>query len=201
MKKDRVKFSVSDEAGYKSKVGDPLGIQQQGAAIQLGAALDAKVITAIETSPQTSATGAIWSTVGNSPLVDFGTAVANPRPYKADFVVMAVDVYAAYIGNDFIKTMGTGNPGGMKGSIGKVPGVDLDVYVSDDITAKSILVGATNGYPAVVGNGPVRVRDWDDPNSAAKMYQMDVFRQVKAPIFLNSSGLNMAMYQVTAVIA
>ena len=201
LKKDRVKFSVSDEAGYKSKVGDPLGIQQQGAAVRLGATLDKKVVTAMETSPQTGATAAAWSTVGNNPLIDLGAAVTAILPYKANFVIMPKNVYAKYIGNDFIKTMGTGNPGAMKGAIGKVPGVDLDIYVDDNVTAKSVIVGATNGYPAVIGNGPVKVRDWDDPNAGAKMYQMDVFRQVKAPIFLNSSSLNMAVRVVTAVIA
>lgn len=201
LKKDRVKFSVSDEAGYRSKAGDPLGIQQQGAAVRLGATLDKKIVTAMETSPQTGATAAAWSTVTNNPLIDLGAAVAALKPYGADFVIMPKNVYAKYIGNDFIKTMGTGNPGVMKGSIGKVPGVDLDIFVDDNVTAKSVIVGATNGFPAVVGNGPVKVRSWDDEEAGAQMYQMDVFRQAKAPIFLNSSELSMSVYTVTAVIA
>ena len=72
-------------------------------------------------------------------------------------------------------------------------------WINDNVTANSILVGASNGMPAVVGNGPVKVREWDDGPIGATMYQMDVFRQAVAPVHLNSSSLNMSIYQVTAV--
>ena len=200
LKKDRIKFAVSDEAGYKSKAGDPLAIQKTGGGVQLAAILDKKIATAFETSPQTSGTGAAWDTVTNNPLIDLGTAVAALRPYKADAVCMHSDVWAHYVSNDLIKTAGTGNPPAFSGAVAKVPGLDLDIFVNDNFTATSAVVVATNGMPAVIGNGPVKVRSWDAEELGAKMYQMDVFRQVKAPIYANSSSLNMSVYEVTAVI-
>lgn len=200
LKKDRIKFASSDEAGYKSKVGDPLAIQKIGGGVQLAATLDKKIAAAFETSPQTSSTGAIWSTVTNNPLLDLGTAAAALRPYKADAVCMHSDVWAAYLSNDLIETAGTGNPPAMSGAVSKVPGLDLDIFINDNFTATSAVVVATNGMPAVIGNGPVKVRKWDSEDIGAVMYQADVFRQVKAPIYTNASSLNMAVYEVTAVI-
>lgn len=200
LKKDRIKFSVSDEAGYKSKVGDPLAIQKVGGGVQLAAILDKKIATAFETSPQTSSTGSAWDTVTQNPLVDLATAVAALRPYKADALCMHSDVFAHYISNDLIKTAGTGNPAAFTGAVMKVPGLDLDIFVNDNFTATSAVVVATNGMPAVIGNGPVKVRSWDAEELGAKMYQMDVFRQVVAPIYKTSGSLNMAAYEVTAVI-
>ena len=200
LKKDRVKFASSDEAGYKSKAGDPLAIQKVGAGVRLAATLDKKIATAFETNPQTAATAAAWDTVTNNPLIDIGIAVAALGPYKADALCMHSDVWAKYLANDLIKDAGTGNPAAMKGAVGRVPGLDLEIFVNDNFTDTSATVVATNGMPAVIGNGPVKVRPWDDPNLGAAMYQMDVFRQVVAPIQKTSGGLNMAAYEITAVI-
>jgi hypothetical protein len=201
LKKDRIKFAVSDEAGYKSKAGDPLAIQKVGGGVQLAAILDKKIATAFETSPQTGATAAAWDTTTNNPLIDIATAVAALRPYKADAICMHSNVFAHYISNDLIKTAGTGNLTAFEGAVMRVPGVNLDIFVNDNFTATSATVVATNGMPAVIGNGPVKVRSWDAEDSGAKMYQMDVFRQVVAPIYKNSSSLNMAAYEITSVIS
>jgi len=201
LKKDRVYVASSDEAGYKSKAGDPLKLQTGSAGIRLANVLDKKIVSAFETSPQTSSTGGAWSTVTENPLIDLATAAVGVRPYKADFVVMPSAVYTEYLQNEFMETTAAYVPSEAAGAASKVPGLELDIYVNDNVTAKSILVGASNGMPAVVGNGPVKVREWDDGPIGATMYQMDVFRQAVAPVHLNSSSLNMSIYQVTSVIA
>ena len=201
LKKDRVYVASSDEATYKSKAGDPLSLQTNSAGIRLANVMDKKIVAAFETSPQTSGTGGAWSTVDNNPLIDLATGAVGCRPYKADFVVMPSAVYTAYLQNEFMETTAAYVPSEAAGSASKVPGLELDIYVNDNVAAKSILVGASNGTPAVVGNGPVKVREWDDGPLGARMYQMDVFRQAVAPVHLNSSSTNMSIYQVTAVIA
>ena len=201
LKKDRVFVASSDEATYKSKAGDPLTIQVNSAGVRLANILDKKIATAMQTSPQTSGTGGAWSDPSNNPLIDLATGVVGVRPYKADFVVMPAAVYTKYLQNDFIETTASYNPSEAKGSVAKVPGVELDIYINDDMTAKSILVGSSTGTPVAVGNGPVKVREWDEATLGARMYQMDVFRQAVAPVFTNSSSLNMSVYQVTSVIA
>jgi len=199
LKKDRVKLAISDEAEYRSMTGNPLDIQKNAAAARLAAALDDKIIAALETSPQTTSTAGAWSTSTNNPLADLGVAAAGLRPYKADFVIMTSNVWAKYIANDFVKSVGTGNPPALKGAVGTVPGLDLNIFIDDTLTAKSCMVGASNGMPAILGQGPVKVRT-DDSMDGGTIYQMDVYRQVKAPIMTNGSSLNMAAYQVTSVI-
>lgn len=201
LKKDRVKFSVSDEAGYKSKAGDPLGIQKIGAGTRLANILDKKIVIALQTSPQTSGSAGEWATITNNPLADLAFAVDSILPYKADFCVMPATVHAKYTANNLIKDAGTGNPAAFKGAVGKVPGLDLDIFINSNCTAKSCTVGSSSGLAAVIGNGPVKVRSWDAEELGAKMYQMDVFRQVKAPIFKTSGNLNMSAYKLTNVIA
>lgn len=47
---------------------------------------------------------------------------------------------------------------------------------------------------------PVIVRE-EDSMSGGVIYQVDVFRQAKAPILKTAGALNMGAYQLTAVIA
>lgn len=201
LKKDRVKLAASDESVYKSKAGDPLSIQKTAAGTQLANVLDKKIIKALETTPQTVATAGAWSTITNNPLADLSKAVTGILPYVADFVIMTPDVHTKYISNDFVKNAGQGNPAALKGAINTVPGLGLNVFVNSQLTTKSCMVGSSTGICVALGNGPVKVRNWDDGSLGAKVYQMDVYRQAKAPIFLNSSSKNMSAYQVTAVIA
>jgi hypothetical protein len=200
LKKDRVKFAASDEATYKSSAGDPMTIQKTAAGASLAAVLDKKIVAALETTPQTTATAGAWSTASNNPLADLSKAVTGVLPYTADFVIMTPDVHTKYISNDFVKNAGQGNPAALKGAINTVPGLGLDIFVNSNLTAKSCIVGSSTGICVALGNGPVKVRNWDDPGLGAKVYQMDVYRQAKAPIFLTSGSKNMSAYQVTAVI-
>jgi len=208
LKKDRVKLAVSDEAQYRSMTGDPLEIQKSGAGVKLAAELDYKIVKALETSPQTSASAAhSWDTVTTNPLVNLGLAVARIKPYKADFVIMDSEVWGKYIGLDFVKDVEVRKNPEMDDALTRVPGMNLDIFIDDNLTDHSFMVGASNGMPAVLGNGPVKVRQWDSEHNGATIYQMDVYRQVKAPIFLTDAdaplgaGLNMAAYQVTDLIA
>lgn len=201
LKKDRVKLAATDESTYKSSAGDPLAIQKTGAAAELARILDKKVIAALQTTPQTGATGAIWSTATNSPLADVATAVAAIGPYPADFAVMPGAVHAKYLLNNTISAISTGNPAALTGAVGMIPGYNIPIFVDENVTAKSAIIGSAQGMAAVIGNGPVKVRQWDSPENGATIYQMDVWRQVKAPIFLTDSNLNQAVYQITGVIA
>jgi hypothetical protein len=199
LKKDRIKVARSDESRFKSRAGDPLALQIDAAAMRLAAILDKKVVTAMQTSPQTASTAAIWSTATNNPMVDIARAVAAVRPYKADFIIMPSAVWAKYVSNDYTKNYWTGNPDAASQAVATIPGLGLKVYINENVTAKSCLIGASN-IGAVLGQGPIVTRDWDDPKGA-HIYQIDNFRQVVAPIMKNSSSLNMAVYQTTAVIA
>lgn len=142
LKKDRVKLAVSDEAGLKSRAGDPLDIQIAGAGAELARILDKKIVAALEVTPQTGAAAGLWSTVTVNPLVDLGTAVAAILPYKADFCVMPSAVWAQYLKNDYVKNISTGNPAALQGAVGRVPGLNLDIFVNSNCTAKSVTVGA-----------------------------------------------------------
>lgn len=200
LKKDRVKIGVSDEAKFKSRTGDPLSLQVDAAAMRLANILDKKIVTAMETSPQTHATLAAWSTVTNNPMRDFAMAVAGIRPYKADFAIMPSAVYSALVGNNYTAQFATGNPDAMSKAVAKIPGLDLKVYINENVTAKSVLVGCSGAPACALGIGPVQVRE-EDSMSGGRIYQIDTWRQAKAPILKNASNLNMGVYQVTAVIA
>lgn len=203
LKKDRIKVGKSDEAQYKSKKGDPLSLQKSAGALRLAQMLNKKIVAAMNTSPQTS-TGGDWTGTTTNPLTDIGTAVAAIRPYKADFIVMSQDVWKAYVAN--AKTMNwiTGNPSALKGAMTKIPGYELDVFVSqevDDLGAgadgtEAAFVGCKVAPASVIGQGPVKVRT-KDVMSGGEVYQIDTWRQVKAPILTNASSLNMACYKLT----
>lgn len=202
LKKDRVKLARSDEAKHRSEGGDPLAIQKMAAASELAKILNKKVITALQTAPQTSGSAGVWSTATNSPLADIGTAVAALE-FPADFVIMPPAVFVKYLSTNAIQAIGTGNPAALKGCVGTVPGYDLPIFVdkTGTVTAKSAIVGSAQGFGACIGNGPVEVREWDDPNAGARIYQLDVFRQAKAPVFKTDAALNASVYQITGVIA
>jgi len=180
--------------------GDPLALQKQGTGAQLARILDKKIALAHQVTPQTSGAAGVWSTITVNPLADLGVAAAAILPYKADYVIMPSNVWAKYMANDFVKNVAAGNPPALAGALAKVPGLNLDIFINNDITAKSCIVGATNGYATVLGQGPVDVKT-EESMDGGTIYQMDVFRQVKSTIFKTGGDLNMSAYQLTEVIA
>jgi len=197
LKKDRVKLGVSDEARYKSKAGDPLALQKTASASRLAYILDKKVVAALQTSPQTGAVIGVWNS--GHPLADIGTAIAALRPFKADFCIMTPAVWAIYCGNADIT--GSGNLGAAEkaGALVKVPGYNIDIYVCSFLTAKTVIVGASQAPAFAYGVGPVKVRQ-EDKMEGGEVWQIDVFRQCVAPILKTSGSLNMAAYVLTSVI-
>ena len=203
LKKDRILIGRSDEAQYKSKKGDPLALQKAGGALRLAQIMNKKIVAAMNTSPQTSA-GGDWTGTTTNPLTDIGTAVAAIRPYKADFIVMSQDVWRAYTANAKTTIYVTGQPGALKGVMTRVPGFELDVFVSkevDDLAAgaegtEAAFVGCRNAPAVVIGQGPVKVRT-EDTLSGGTVYQIDTWRQALAPILKNASNLNMGCYKLT----
>jgi hypothetical protein len=200
LKKDRVRLVATDESRYRASAGDPLQLQIGSSGDALAQALDKKIAMALEVDPQTDAATAAWSTVTNNPLIDLSIAFAKLRPYRADYVVMTSDVWAAFAGNDYTSKFTTGAPDKLSGVVSVIPGLNLKVYVSDDITAKTCLVGASGAPSVAVGNGPVKVRT-KDLEQGGELYQVDVWRQAVAPIMKDDLGLNKAVFQLTGVIA
>jgi len=200
LKKDRVKLMSSDEAEIKSLKGSPLSIQVSASAMQLSATLDKKSAEALDTAPQTVSAATLWDTPTNNIYKEISRAKALMKPYKPDAIIMTQDVYDAYISNDTLLTLATGNPTVMQNSEGIMPGTSLNIFVDDNITAKSAILCKSQVCGAI-GQGPVKARQWDDGDSGAKVYQYDVFRQAKDCIFKNSSDENMAAVQITGLIS
>jgi hypothetical protein len=200
LKKDRVKVAVTDEARYKSRAGDPLSLQEGGASDRLAQLLNKKIVTAMNTTPQTSA-GSDWSG-SNNPIADIGTAVAAIRPYRPDTVIMGTVAFANYVGNSSIANFGTGNIGQFANAVAVVPGYNLPIYVSsevdDNVADDATFVVASKAPGAVIGNGPVKVRR-KDLMSGAEVYQIDVWREVVSNIHDTGSSTNKAVYKLTGL--
>lgn len=199
LKKDRVKLAASDEAKFRSRGGDPLQIQISGAGQDLADKLDKKTIAAFDTSPQTGAASAPWSTTTNSIYYDLTTAIQACKPYKANFIVMAEDTFSAYCQNETLLKLSYGSPSVLAGAVGRVPGLGLDIFTDSRVTSGAAFVGASK-YCAILGKGPAKIGTTDDRNAGAVVYVSDVWRQVKAPIYKNASGLNKALYKITGLV-
>lgn len=199
LKKDRVKLAASDEAKFRSRGGDPLQIQISGAGQDLADKLDKKTIAAFDTSPQTGAASAPWSTTTNSIYYDLTTAIQACKPYKANFVVMAEDTFSAYCQNETLLKLSYGTPSVLAGAVGRVPGLGLDIFTDSRVTPGAAFVGASK-YCAILGKGPAKIGTTDDRNAGAVIYVSDVWRQVKAPIYKNANGLNKALYKITGLV-
>jgi hypothetical protein len=200
LKKDRVKVAVTDEARYKSRAGDPLTLQEGGASDRLAQLLNKKIVTALNTTPQTTA-GSDWGGA-NNPIADIGIAVAAIRPYRPDVVVMGTVAFANYVGNASIANFGTGNIGQFANAVAVVPGYNLPIYTSsevDDNVADDVaFIVASKAPGSVIGNGPVKVRR-KDLMSGAEVYQIDVWRQVVSNIHDTGSTTNKAVYKLTGL--
>lgn len=197
LKKDRVKIGVSDEARYKSKAGDPLALQKGSAALRLAQILNKKIVAALNTTPCEVA-GSDWKTQTNNPISDIGQALAKIKPYKGDFILMDSTAWAAYSSNVYTTNYASPIPGLAIGALSRVPGYELDIFVSDEVTDGYAYVGAKNAPAAVIGNGPVKVRK-EDVMSGGEVYQIDVWRQVKAPIMFDSDTSNNACCRMTGL--
>ena len=197
LKKDRVKIGRSDEATFKSMAGDPLALQKGGASLRLAQILNKKIVAALDTTPCLQTTAGTWKTQANNPIVDIGLMMAKVKPYKADFILMDSTAWAAYSSNQYT-TAQLGIVGKAPGAVSRVPGYELDIFVSDEVTDGYVYVGAKNAPPAVFGQGPVKVRS-KDVMEGGEVYQIDVFRQVVGPIMFDSDDSNNACCRMTGV--
>lgn len=199
LKKDRVKIGRSDEAAYKSNAGDPLALQKGSAALRLAQILNKKIVAALNTTPSIAATAGSWKTQTNNPIADIGQMIAKVKPYKADWILMDSTAWAAYSSNAYT-TAQLGIIGKAPGAVSRVPGYELDIYVSDEVTDGYVYVGARKAPAAVIGNGPVKVRT-KDVMDGGEVHQIDVWRQVVAPIMFDADTSNNACCRMTGVTA
>ena len=197
--KDRVKISVSDEATLDSDVGDPLAIQRGQAASELAANLEKLIAESLATTPQTY-TPADWTSV--SPLLTIGQMINQLRPYRASAVIMAPDVYAAYVAKLGNGIFLGGSAADLEKGFLTVPGYNIPVLSSTawaDASANTVAVVANDCPAVVLGQGGVKAREWDDPELGAKIYQYDVWRTPVSNLRQTDSNKNRGV--ITCVIS
>lgn len=193
-----MKIGRSDEAMYKSNAGDPLALQKGAASLRLAQILNKKIVAALNTTPCLQTCAGTWKMTTNNPLEDISLMMAKVKPYKADFILMDTTAFAAYSSNPITRAYIVGVAGVTKGALTRVPGYELDLFVSDEVTDGYVYVGARNAPAAVFGQGPVKVRS-KDVMEGGEIYQIDVFRQVVGPIMFDSDDSNNACCKMTGV--
>jgi hypothetical protein len=196
--KDRVKLAVSDESVMESDVGDPLMIQKSAAAAELAENLETLIATQIATTPQT-ATTADWDSV--SPIKTIGGMVGTLSPYRATAVVMDPDPFAQYVAALASSTYSIGSPEDLAKGIARVPGYNIPVFPSKpfgDASGNAVAVISANCPGVILGQGGVKVREWDNPELGAKEYQYDVWRTPLSNLRQTSSTTNKGI--ITCVI-
>lgn len=202
LKKDRIKVAVSDESRYKSKAGDPMGLQITTGSSRLSQMLNKKIVDCLDTTPQTSA-GSDWGG-SNNPLADLGTAIAAIKPFTPSHVLMGTSAFKNYISNSSIATFGSGNVSQFESAVAVVPGYNIPIIASsevdDNVTDgdEVAFVVAKEAPGAVIGNGPVKVRR-KDLMSGGEVYQIDVWRQVVGMVHDTGSTTNKAVYKLTGL--
>ena len=196
--KDRIRIGVSDESGIDSDVGDPLQLQKTQAAAELAGNLQTLIATSLAATPQVQAT-ADWDTV--SPLLTLGQMIQTLRPYQASAVVMAPTPYAQYVAALGNGIFSGGQTEDLQKGISIVPGYGIPVFPSNiwgDQSANSVAVVANDVPGAVLGMGPVKIREWDDYDLGSRMYQYDVWRTPVSNLRQTSANLNRGV--ITCVI-
>ena len=200
--KDRVRVSVSDEATMDSDVGDPLMLQKGQASSELAGNLESLIATQIATTPQTLGAAVDWGSV--SPLAAIGSMVNTLRPYRASAVVMTPAAHAEYVqaitGGTGAIYLG-GRAEDLERGIMTVPGYGLPVFVSEslaDASANSFAVIANDVPGVILGQGGVKVREWDDQDLGARVYQYDIWRTPLSNLRQTSSTTNLGI--VTGVV-
>lgn len=192
LKADEIRVAFSDEALMNNNIANPMEMARIDGAIGFARALDKKIATALDTTPQTLSA---WNPSGSSFLNVAAQASALLGNYRMSGIAMGIEAYGTVMSNIYAGANRTNNVD-IRDGLSYLPGYNVPMISSTSLPSDAIYFTSREAPGVYVVEGEFRTDYYRDHDTRSEVMQADVYNAVISNIRQTENNLNEAVVKV-----
>lgn len=192
LKADEIRVAFSDEALMNNNIANPMEMARIDGAIGFARALDKKIATALNTTPQTLSD---WNSANSSFLSVAASASALLGNYKMTGIAMGIEAYGEVMSNIYAGANRTNNVV-VENGLAYLPGYNVPIIPSTSLASDAIFFTSKEAPGVYVVEGEFRTDYYRDHDTRSEVMQADVYNCVISNIRQTTSNTNEAVVKV-----
>lgn len=192
LKADEVKVAFSDESMMNQNIANPMELTRIDSAIGFARALDNKIATALDTTPQA---GTAWNPASSSFLSVAAEATGLFGNYRISGIAAGVQAHGEIMSNLFAGATRT-NMAEIRDGLTYLPGYNVPIIASTSLPQDAIYFVSREVPGVYVLEGEFRTRVYDDPKTRSTIMQSDIYNAVVGNIRQTAGDLNQGVVKV-----
>lgn len=192
LKADEVKVAFSDESMMNQNIANPMELTRIDSAIGFARALDNKIATALDTTPQA---GTAWNPASSSFLSVAAEAVGLFGNYRISGIAAGVQAHGEIMSNLFAGATRT-NMAEIRDGLTYLPGYNVPIITSTSLPQDAIYFVSREVPGVYVLEGEYKTRVYDDPKTRSTIMQSDIYNAVVGNIRQTAGDLNQGVVKV-----
>lgn len=192
LKADEIRVAFSDEALMNNNIANPMEMARIDGAIGFARALDKKIATALNTTPQTLSD---WNSANSSFLSVAASASALLGNYKMTGIAMGIEAYGEVMSNIYAGANRTNNVV-IENGLAYLPGYNVPIIPSTSLASDAIFFTSKEAPGVYVVEGEFRTDYYRDHDTRSEVMQADVYNCVISNIRQTTSNTNEAVVKV-----
>ena len=192
LKADEIKVAFSDESMMNQNIANPMELTRIDSAIGFARALDNKIATALNTTPQV---GTAWNPANSSFLSVAAEAVGLFGNYRISGIAAGVEAHGQIMSNLFAGATRT-NMAEIRDGLTYLPGYNVPIITSTSLPQDAIYFVSREVPGVYVLEGEYKTRVYDDPKTRSTVMQSDIYNAVVSNIRQTAGDLNQGVVKV-----
>lgn len=192
LKADEIRVAFSDEALMNNNIANPMEMARIDGAIGFARALDKKIATALNTTPQTLSD---WNSANSSFLSVAASASALLGNYKMTGIAMGIEAYGEVMSNIYAGSNRTNNVV-VENGLAYLPGYNVPIIPSTSLASDAIFFTSKEAPGVYVVEGEFRTDYYRDHDTRSEVMQADVYNCVISNIRQTTANKNEAVVKV-----
>lgn len=192
LKADEIRVAFSDEALMNNNIANPMEMARIDGAIGFARALDKKIATALNTTPQTLDD---WNSANSSFLSVAASASALLGNYKMTGIAMGIEAYGEVMSNIYAGANRTNNVV-VENGLAYLPGYNVPIIPSTSLADDAIFFTSKEAPGVYVVEGEFRTDYYRDHDTRSEVMQADVYNCVISNIRQTTANKNEAVVKV-----
>lgn len=192
LKADEIKVAFSDESLMNQNIANPMELTRIDSAIGFARAVDNKIATALNTTPQV---GTAWNPANSSFLSVAAEAVGLFGNYRMSAIAVGMEAYGEIMANIYAGANRTNNVD-IRDGLSYLPGYNIPFLPSTSLPQDAIYFVSREVPGVYVLEGEYKTRVYDDPKTRSTVMQSDVYNAVVSNIRQTAGDLNQGVVKV-----
>lgn len=192
LKADEIKVAFSDESMMNQNIANPMELTRIDSAIGFARALDNKIASALDTTPQV---GTAWNPANSSFLSVAAEATGLFGNYHMSAIATGIEAYGEIMANIYAGANRTNNVD-IRDGLNYLPGYNVPFLPSTSLPQDAIYFVSKEVPGVYVLEGEYKTRVYDDPKTRSTVMQSDVYNAVVSNIRQTAGDLNQGVVKV-----